>query len=317
MTREEALAEILSIAKRHHLSLADIAEAFHPLSDHRQSQKKNIINHVLGYLGGLLIFAGIIIFIAMKWDDIHVIGQISLTFGIGFCAFIMALTCARQHIFEKAATPLFIIAFILQPIGVVIFLQEYTSGIDSVTAVFYISLIFLIQQGLVFIATQRTFLLLTSLFFLYGAFIAAFDLLDIPYKTTGLTLSLSLLLLSWAINQTRHQPLAPLLFLVSSLCFFGYTFDILQNKPYEILFLGISCAFIFIAIASRTRTLLVTATVALLSYIGYFTGKHFPNTIGWPITLIIMGIFLIFLSSMVIKLDRKYIKPKAAKSLEQ
>lgn len=308
MNQNDALEEILAIAKRNNLTLTDIAEAFNPPSEAKNRQQKNIINHVFGYMGGLLIFAGIIIFISMKWNDIHVIGQIFLTLGFGFCAFLMALTCAKQHVFEKASTPLFLIAAILQPMGVVIFLQEYASGTAPVKAVLFISILFLIQQGFVFLAMQRTVLLFTSLFFMYGAFFASFNLLEVPYKTTWFVLSLSLLLLSWAINQTRHQPLTPLLFFISSICFFWVTFDILKHRPYEIFYLGISCTLIFLAIAIRNRTLLATSTIAMLGYIGYFSGKNFPNTIGWPITLIIMGIVLILLSSLVIKLDRKYIK---------
>lgn len=64
---------------------------------------------------------------------------------------------------------------------------------------------------------------------------------------------------------------------------------------------------IFVAIAAKNRTLLVISTLATLLYIGYFTGKHFPDTLGWPITLIIIGVILILISSLVIKLNQKYI----------
>ncbi|WP_367607788.1 DUF2157 domain-containing protein [Legionella sp. W05-934-2] len=312
MNRNEALEEIIALAKRHGLTPTDISEALQSSDESATPRKKNIINHVFGYMGGLLIFAGIVIFIGMKWDDIHIVGRIFLTLGFGLCLLIIALTFSQKASLEKAATPLFLIAAILQPIGIIIFLQEYTTGTDPAKAILFISLLLLFQQGLIFLATQRTVLLFTSVFFMYGAFISAFSLLDVPCRTTWLVLSLSLILLTLAITKTRHQPLTPLLFLIGSISFFCVTFDLLKRHPYEIFYLGISCAFVFLAISIRSRTLLATSTLATLAYIGYFTAKHFPNTIGWPITLIIMGMLLIALSSWVIKLDRKYIKRKKA-----
>ena len=68
---------------------------------------------------------------------------------------------------------------------------------------------------------------------------------------------------------------------------------------------------IFLSTYVRSRTLLLTSTLSMLCYIGYYTAEHFANTVGWPIALVIIGTALIGLSSLAVKLNNKYIKQRA------
>ncbi|KTD48707.1 hypothetical protein Lrub_1058 [Legionella rubrilucens] len=308
MNRDEALVEIVTMAKRHHLTPDEIAAAFNASpTQQREEASSQLLKNMLGYLGGILIFAGICIFIAMKWADISIPSRIMLTLGVGLCLFIMGITCTRYVHYERAATPLFLIAALLQPIGMAVFLSEYAKVDNPSKGVLIVSLIFMLQQGLVFLATRKTVLLFTTVLFSLSFFVAAFDLLEVPYRTAWLLLSVSLLCVTWVINHSPYQAIASLLFFIASLAFFTVTFDIVRNQPYEIFYLGLTCAMIFLAIAAKNRTLLVISTLATLLYIGYFTGKHFPDTLGWPITLILIGVILILISSLVIKLNQRYI----------
>lgn len=46
---------------------------------------------------------------------------------------------------------------------------------------------------------------------------------------------------------------------------------------------------IYLGILARRRTLLLVSTLAMMGYIGYFTGDYFINSTGWPIALIFLG----------------------------
>ena len=46
----------------------------------------------------------------------------------------------------------------------------------------------------------------------------------------------------------------------------------------------------------------------MLAHIGYYKAKHFANTLGWPIALVVIGAALIGSSYLAIKLNNKYIK---------
>lgn len=308
MNREEALAEIASIAKNHNLTSEEIKAALVTTPEKQATQSSQMMNTLFGYVGSLLVFAGICIFIGMQWDEINTINRIFLTLGVGFCLFVLAVVFTKHTDYDKSAGPLFLMAAILQPTGLVILVNEYAPLLNPSHAVLFISLLMLIQQGFTFLSTRRTDLALLTIIFGMFFFIAACDVLAIPYKTEWLSIGISLLCLAWVINRTRYQTIAAVLFFFGSLVFLLITFDIVRNKSYEILYLGLSCYMIFLAILSNSRTLLINATLATLAYIGYFTGQHFPHTIGWPFTLILMGFILIIFSSIVIKLNRYYLK---------
>ena len=39
----------------------------------------------------------------------------------------------------------------------------------------------------------------------------------------------------------------------------------------------------------------------MLSYIGYFSAKHFVDSLGWPVTLVLMGIAFLGIGTIAIK----------------
>ena len=50
------------------------------------------------------------------------------------------------------------------------------------------------------------------------------------------------------------------------------------------------------------------ATLAILAYTGWFTGEHFADSIGWPLALILFGMFMIGLSALAVRIDRDYLR---------
>jgi uncharacterized membrane protein YjjB (DUF3815 family) len=85
-------------------------------------------------------------------------------------------------------------------------------------------------------------------------------------------------------------------------------FEAVENTPFELVYLGLSALLIFLSTYVRSRTLLLVGILSMLVYIGYFTAKHFSNTLGWPIALVLIGIALIALSSLAVILNNKFIK---------
>src|SRR4051812_27385309 len=81
--RTRALRDIASIAREHGLSAAEIAAAVGEMSTlspmapastlsegtAAQGRGRGTLVHVLGFLGGTFVFAGIGVFIALQWGD--------------------------------------------------------------------------------------------------------------------------------------------------------------------------------------------------------------------------------------------------------
>jgi hypothetical protein len=305
--KQEALLDIVALARHHNISLAEINQALSSETP-TKAQANSVLSKLLGYIGGIFVFAGIGIFIAMYWDDFNSAQRVIVTLGTGLIAFFMGVACLTNLRYERAATPLFLMSFILQPMGILVMLQEYASGGDVRHGILFMAAYMLIQQGATFWAKGRTVLAFGAIFFGCIFFANLFDIMHIDEDLIGTVMGVSLLCIAYALNQSRHAAIAPFWYLVGGVILMCAVFDAVKNTPFELLYLGLSALLVFMSTYVRSRTLLLVGTLSMLIYIGYFTAKHFANTVGWPIALVMTGIALIALSAFAIKLNNKYIK---------
>ena len=308
MSKQDALLEIADIAKRNRLTLEDITEALNPGPALATKKSSGLLSRLFGYIGGMFIFAGICIYVGLVWDDLNPLGRILLTLGTGFSAFVMAIVATTDERFERAATPLFLISALLQPTGILVMMQEYSRGGDPVYGLLFMSFVMLTQQGLTFVAKQQTVLAFTALLFGTCFFSIAFDLMELDIKLIGLVIGASLLCIAWALDHSPHKAIAPVNYLVGSIIFLSAWFDTVRGTSFEILFLGTSIGLIFVSTLARSRSLLFIGTLAVISYIGYFTAKHFANDHNWPFILMLMGFILIGIGALAVKINNRYIK---------
>jgi hypothetical protein len=50
--------------------------------------------------------------------------------------------------------------------------------------------------------------------------------------------------------------------------------------------------------------------MAILAYTAWYTSQHFADSVGWPIALIVFGLFMIGLSALAFRIDRQYVRPR-------
>lgn len=307
--KQDALQDIADIAKRHNLTVNDIMLALSmPKAEKMAARSGNILMRLFGYLGGIFVFAGLCIFGGMIWDDIGPTSRIIMTLGVGFCCFIMGVSCVKDARFEKAATPLFLVAVLLQPGGLFVLLDTFSRGGDPLYGIIFVATFMFLQQALTFAALQRTVLAFTSFVYGTGLFVALCQLLAIPTTLTELILSASVLCLAYAMQQTKHASLSGFFYFCASSLLLFVSYDLLRHKPYEILFLGICCGLIFVSTVVRSRALLVNGTLAMFAYISYFSARHFENTLGWPLLMILLGFMLIGAGVLAVRINNKFIK---------
>ena len=307
-SKKEALQDIISLAKHHNISLDDISHALANVSTQANKPSSSVLTKLFGYIGAIFVFAGIGVFISMYWDDFGSAARVIVTLGTGLAAFIMALACLSDKRYERAATPLFLIAALLQPTGILVMLNEYSSGGDARHGLLFMAIYMLIQQGATFWAKQRTVLAFSAILFGCIFFANLFDIWDMNEELIGVVMGLSLTCVAYAINQSRHMAISPFWYFVGAVIFMWSLFETVEKTPFEIVYLGLAAALIFLSTLVRSRALLAVGTLSMLAYIGYFTAKHFANTLGWPIALVIIGVALIGFSAFALKLNNKYIK---------
>ncbi|HYD18204.1 MAG TPA: DUF2157 domain-containing protein, partial [Patescibacteria group bacterium] len=124
----------------------------------------------------------------------------------------------------------------------------------------------------------------------------------------GFVMGLSIGCIGWALDYSKHRPLAGICYLLGSVMVLCVAADVLRGSPFEILFLGLSCGVIFLSTVARSKALLVVGTLALLSYVGYFMAKYFGDTLAGPLGLIVVGALLIGAGVAAVRINNKYIK---------
>jgi uncharacterized membrane protein len=311
-SKDQVLREIVEIVRAHDIGIEEISAALaeDPAagSSGTDDEKSSILTRVLAYLGGIFVFAGLGVFIAMNWESMNFVARVVITLGSGIAAFVMALIALNDERYEKAATPLFLIAALLQPVGLLVIFEEFYGGNKWDVAGLVTSGAMALQQILTLKKTQRTTLLFTGIVFLVAFFLILFDMLDVDYDFIALVLGGSLLSLSVGLDQTRHKVITPFWYFTGSMWFLYGVFALLERSVLEILFLAVVSALVYLSTVVRSRTLLFVSTVAMLAYIGYYSAEHFVQSIGWPIALVFFGLLLIGLSAMAFRINKRYIR---------
>jgi len=308
--RSDALTEIVVLARRHGVSATEIASALGEASMEAPAdgRRRGVLVRVLGYLGGTFVFAGVGVFVALQWTNLTAPARVVVTLGSGLAAFVLALLAAREERFEKATTPLILIAAALEPTGMLVAFNEFGSGGDWHWAALITMGTMALQFAGAFGTLRRSTPLLLTVLFTTLFWWTAFDLFDMDEEVAALCLGGSLLLAAVGIDRTRHAEITPALYLVGGVGFLYGLFEIVEATVFEIAFLAVAAGFVYLAALLRSRTLLFVSTIAILAYTGYYTSEHFADSVGWPLALVAFGLFMIGLSALAFRVDRDYVR---------
>jgi hypothetical protein len=122
----------------------------------------------------------------------------------------------------------------------------------------------------------------------------------------GLITGMSVMSAAYGLHKAgRYARLAGLGYFFGSILAYAGLFDLVHNSPVELAYLGVSASMLYACVVLQSRALLFTTVIAMLGFIGYYTTKHFANSLGWPITLVLMGIAFLGVGTIAIKVKRK------------
>jgi len=103
----------------------------------------------------------------------------------------------------------------------------------------------------------------------------------------------------------RYSRLTGLGYFIGSIMAYSGLFDLVQNTSVELLYLAVTASMLYACVVLQSRALLFTTVIAMLSFIGFYTSKYFADSLGWPITLVLMGIAFLGVGTIAIKLKRQ------------
>jgi len=274
-----------------------------------ESTRPGTLATVMGYIGGVFLFVGIAAFIGLNWELFPSPVRVIVTLGLGVAFFIAAMVIERDGRWPRLATPGYLIAEVLQPTGFLVAFDEYGGGGDWRIAVAVTSAFVCLQALAASRLAKNLVLVFAAIFFGTSLTFTLFDLAAVDADLAGLVIGLSLSLVALGLDAGRYRWNRGLWLLIGSFIFFMSAFDLLEGETYEPVFALVAAAGIYLTVRTRDRTLLVTSTLSLLLYLGYYTAINFADSLGWPFVLMLIGLLFIGLGFMALRIDRRYLSP--------
>ena len=103
----------------------------------------------------------------------------------------------------------------------------------------------------------------------------------------------------------RYPRLIALGYFIGSIMAYAGLFDLVQNTSVELIYLAVTASVLYACVVLQSRALLLTTVIAMLAFIGYYSEKYFSNSLGWPVTLVLMGIFFLGIGAIAIKVKQR------------
>lgn len=301
-TKQDAIDQIILLMQRYSISPNEIEKKI----ELTEQPKSNFpTTKFLSYIGAIFILCGVGIYISQHWNELTAIARIMITFGIGIMLLLLAILGSYDHHYSRMITPLYIIAVIFETSGIFVILNElFHMKIYSESSAIIVYGIMFIQQTLLFLKDRLTLLLFTSI--LFGITFAGtlFDVLGMRTEYIEVIMGALTIFLAYRLTATRHQALSSFWYLLGSILFLYGMFDLLQHTFLEIFYLALCGFFIYMSTLTSSKMLLCSGTVAMIGYISYYTNEHFVNSIGWPISLMMVGFIILGISVAAIKIGK-------------
>jgi len=103
----------------------------------------------------------------------------------------------------------------------------------------------------------------------------------------------------------RQLRLSGLGYLIGSALAYSGLFDLLRQTPVELLYFAVTAAMLYVCVLLQSRALLLTTVLAMLGFISHFTARHFVDSLGWPISLVLMGVAFIGVGALAMRIKRQ------------
>jgi hypothetical protein len=122
----------------------------------------------------------------------------------------------------------------------------------------------------------------------------------------GLVVGVSVMSAAYGMHKSEvSSRLAGLGYFIGSVMAYSGLFDLVRSTPFELGYLAVSASMLYACVVLQSRALLFTTVIAMLGFIGFYTAKHFANSLGWPITLVLMGVAFLGVGTIALRVKRR------------
>jgi len=323
MNKEELLQDLWGKINSEEISKEEIASLLkntEPTTKEILATKK--VSHLpvarmLYAIGAVIVLVGIIFFIAQIWDDIGSFGRILLTLGLGIVFVFLGADLVRKQADNLIGQIFHVIGGLLIPGGYFVLIEELNISTRTPWPfTFVFGKIFLVYLVLTIIQKVPilTFFTIANgtafVYFLVFSIIDGIPYIDDEIISVYLTMIVgaSYFFLSRAFQNTWNSKLNGALYLFGSIFVFGATFSrVFDSELWQFLYFLVVFGGLYLSIYLKSQIILVMSTIFLIAHISYITSEYFADSLGWPISLVILGFIFIGLGYASVNINKKYI----------
>lgn len=324
MNKQELLQELSSRFASGELTRSEVLDAIGPEESEPTTGKSKVaatLSMILYYIGGGVVFLGMIFLIAQEWNHFGTGMKIFVTLGSGIAAFIVGVLLTGQERLGAAGPAFFLIAALLLPLGLLVTYDEAGIDVDRLTIQ--------IQVGGMLFATYLTayalmrgnvllsfsFIFGTWLFFaLTNYMISGAPMIDewsfVSYRI--LFVGVAFMLLGYSFVGTEREPLTGWLYVFGVVGFLGAGLALGEWKPnqnvfWEAVYPGLVFGVIFLSTYLKSRIFLIFGSIALGAYLTKITAEYFSDSLGWAFSLVLVGFLLMGVAYLAVRVNRSHI----------
>ncbi len=325
MDKNQILLQVKTLVSANLLTKDELLKAYDEAQENKPRDVLNIkigVAESLYYIGGLIVFIGIVVLVFQNWESLDTFMRIFVTLGSGIAAFVVGLLLGLNKDTDPVGYAFHLIAALILPLGIFISfdaagIEPYSAGymtiIFSILFFTYLASFFLLKKliFIIFTIIFGSFLYFTLTNFILGSSPLVTDWSFNEYRV--LVLGISYILLGYAFSKTDMKGFSGALYGFGVLGVLASTFALggwspKQNYMWEALFPGIALGSVFATFYFNSRAFILWGTLFLMIYILKITGEYFTDSLGWPLALVIAGLSLIGIGFMAFKLNEK-LKP--------
>jgi len=323
-TKDEVLQYIKNLANQKLITKEEILNAYNEGSGIKADAvfaKKLKFAEVLYYIGGAIIFLGIVILIAQNWSNLSFLTKVLATLVSGVVAYFVGILLSRDKRTEGIGSAFHLIAALVIPIGLYVVFDNAGFDVSSLELQSLISGILLITYLASFFSFRKNLFLLFSILFGTWFFFSFVNFIigDSPFlyewhliEYQVLFVGLSYMLLGYSFSKSERSSLTGFLYGFGIMGFLGAALslggtDPNQNIFWELFFPVLIFIALFLSVQLKSKAFLTFGTIYLMIYIIKITFEYFENSLGWSLALVLAGFSVIAVGYMSVYLKNKYI----------
>lgn len=321
MNKEELLNQIASSVKSGEITKEELFSRLSIPTEVRSvgnSESKHLpINKILYILGAAIALSGIVFFVNQIWSEMGSFARILITLGSGLLFTGLGVYMQKSRPGENIGMVFYGMGGFLIPGGAMVTLYEFSTGAYhpwyvaitfGIVFVFYMLLnstlknvvltLFTIANATAFVYMSTEAILSDSVYYNGGEI----------YAYLTMAVGLSYILLAYYFVGTWNDRLSRTLYFLGSFGFLGAAYSrIFDSIAWQLVYLFVILGGLFLSVLIKSRGVLISSTLFLIAYVSYITGKYFADSLGWPISLIILGMMFIGFGYASININKKYI----------